>query len=109
MVCESISNSSKKLETLFLFALNPAYQRRISHSTICEVDEERLRQLVLQRLPYRREREIYFILVMALLGSLAGICSRRSRLPISRPARHLLHSPASAVIRRQLATIVAEM
>ena len=30
---------------LVLFALNPGYQRRISHSTICEVDEERLRQL----------------------------------------------------------------
>jgi hypothetical protein len=28
-----------------VFALNPGSHRRISHSTICEVDEERLRQL----------------------------------------------------------------
>ena len=30
---------------LILFALNPGPHRRISHSSICEVDEKRLREL----------------------------------------------------------------
>src|ERR1700745_3296033 len=30
---------------LVLFALNPGPRRRISHSSICEVDEKRLREL----------------------------------------------------------------
>jgi len=36
---------SKKLGTLFFFALNPGPHRRISHSSIREVDEKSLREL----------------------------------------------------------------
>jgi hypothetical protein len=35
----------QEAEHLILFALNPGPHRRISHSTICKVDEERLRKL----------------------------------------------------------------
>ena len=35
----------QEAEDLVLFAPNPGPHRRISHSTICEVNEERLRKL----------------------------------------------------------------
>jgi hypothetical protein len=35
----------REAEDLVLFALNPGPRRRISHSAISEVDEERLREL----------------------------------------------------------------